>query len=700
MINISEKLKNIYKNDHFPYMDEPAPKELIIHFPAIDLTIETDRIVDDSFELYEKLCSEEDLVFGSCEASQIKFTVADVEQDLKGLWFSVRQIVNDTYTMPLGVYKVDSCTKQDNLRFKDITAYDKLKSADVDVASWYNGLFPTGREIYTLEQFGKSFLNYLGLEEDTVMTMPNSHMAVEKTISPTQISGREVLRAWLELQGAFGHIGRDGKFKRIVLQPAYGLYPAEKLYPSDDLYPVDANDKSYINETLISENVSSAMYKSVRFEEYTTREIDKLQIRSEENDIGSIVGAGSNTYIIEGNFLVFGKSAAELEVIARNAFGNMAKRPYRPYEAESIGLPYVEVGDTLEFATDDIVTGYVLQRTLKGIQALTDEYTATGNEEREQNFGVNKEIIQLQGKSTKIQKDVDGIKIEVENIETSTNTKFEQTDEKIALEAQRATGAEDTLSGQIEVMAGQVVLKVDTNGNIAAVELDADPSNGTSIKLKADNISLEGYVSLNGNTKIRPDGTLEAVDGIFSGTLNGVSITNDYITIDRQFIRFNSGGAIKYQPNNDTILSFSNGYINIGNYFNSNLTTVDCAAKNIRLGTAGGGSSILIIGPTTFKTSTFSYITLDDTGIYPDSSNYFALGKSNKRFDYAHIRSIYTDSIYHQSDGALGFFGKTPVSRKAVSKLSTSATQSEMISRFNALLDALGDSSGYGIIKL
>ena len=378
----------------------------------------------------------------------------------------------------------------------------------------------------------------------------------------------------------------------------------------------------------------------------------------------------------------------------------MAKRPYRPYTAESIGLPYVEVGDTLEFATDDIVTGYVLQRTLKGIQVLTDEYTATGNEEREQNFGVNKEIIQLQGKTTKIQKDVDGVKIEVEDLEKSTNSKFEITDEKITLEAQRATNAENALSGQISVLAGQIVLKVDANGNIGTVELDADPSTGTSIKLKADNISLEGYVSLNGNTKIRPDGTFEAVNGIFSGTLNGVSITNDYITIDRQFIRFNSGGAIKYQPNNDTILSFSNGYISIGNYFNYNLTTVECLSKNIILGTAGGGSSIKMIGDTTFKTSDFSYIVLDDTGIYPDSSNYYSLGKSTKRFDYAHMRSIYTDYIYHQSDGAIGFFGKTPVTRKTVSKLSTSATQSDMISRFNALLDALGDVSGYGIIRL
>ena len=55
----------------FPIVDTVTPKDLVIYFPpALNLTIETDQIVDNSFELNESLCSEEDLVFGSCEASK------------------------------------------------------------------------------------------------------------------------------------------------------------------------------------------------------------------------------------------------------------------------------------------------------------------------------------------------------------------------------------------------------------------------------------------------------------------------------------------------------------------------------------------------------------------------------------------------------------------------------------------------------
>jgi len=518
MLNVTEELKNILKNDYFPRADELAPKDLIISFPTLGLTIETDQIVDDSFALDEKLCSEEDLVFGSCEASQIKFTVADVDQDLKGLWFTISQVVNGA-TTPLGTYKVYSCKKQGNLRFKDIIAYDALKDTDVDVSDWYRGLtFPL-----TLKQFRASLLAYLGIEESTSdFRLTNDDMIVERTIDPGQLSGRAVLQACEEINGVFGHIGRDGKFKHIVLEPGYGLYPSDDLYPADDLYPVGEDDTSFTMGEIIDETVDDYMINEIRFEEYTVKEIDKLIIRSEEDDIGAIVGDGTNAYIIQGNFLVFGKSASELESIAQNAFGNMAKRPYRPYEAENIGLPYIEVGDTLEFATDDTVTGYVLQRTLKGMQALTDNYTATGNEERELNFGVNRELIQLQGKYTLIKKDVEGVRIEVGDLAKNTASQFELTDEQIAL-------------------------KVGKDGVIAAINLTSEEA-----KISADKINLEGLVTVTSLTTpgsvVIDGGNLKAgtviadevrADWVYAGNINASQINAGSISGDRI-----SGGTI------------------------------------------------------------------------------------------------------------------------------------------------------------
>lgn len=522
MLDISTELKELYKSNN-------VPKFYDIYLPSLNLHINSpgtnDKLIHGSFELKESLCSDRDLRFGSCEASEVKFIAADIIHDIKGKDMSIDQGIGG-YTVPFGKYKIDSCKKQDDLRYKEIIAYDKLAGIDINVADWYNGLFPTGNETYTLGQLRSSLLVHLDIEAE-IQTLPNDDMEIGKTIDPTQISGRTVLEATVELNGAFGHINRQGKFVQIVLQPSYGLYPSETLYPSDDLYPVAETDTSYTQEDIVADTVSKAMYESVRFEEYTVKEIDKLIIRAEEDDIGAIVGTGSNAYIIEGNFLVFGKSAAELEQIATNAFGNMAKRPYRPYEAQSIGLPYVEVGDALQFATDDTVAGYVLQRTLTGIQALRDEFESPGSEEREQNFGVNKEIIQLQGKVTRIKKDVEGVSVEVEDLAQDTASKFTQTASEVAL----AVGAlDEQLTGEINVLAGQVVLKVDSEGNIGYVELDADPDTDlTAITIKADNIALEGLVTANSNFKILLDGTIEAINGKFSGAITASSFIGGYL---------------------------------------------------------------------------------------------------------------------------------------------------------------------------
>lgn len=522
MLDISTELKELYKSNN-------VPKYYDIYIPLLDLHINShganDKIVHGSFELKESLGSDKDLRFGSCEASEIKFVVADISHDLKGQEITIDQYISE-HVVPFGKYKIDSCKKQDDLRYKEIIAYDKLADIDIDVSEWYNSLFPTGVETYTLKKFRSLLLAHLGIEEID-QALPNDDMVVEKTIDPTQISGRVVLEATVELNGAFGHINRDGKFTRKVLQPSYGLYPSETLYPSEDIYPVSEADTTYAHESIIDENVSKAMYQSVRFEEYTVKEFDKLQIRAEENDIGAIVGTGTNTYVIEGNFLVFGKSASELEQIALNIYGNIAKRPYRPFEAQSIGLPYVEVGDSLEIATDDVVVGYVLQRTLTGIQALRDTYTAKGNEEREQNFGVNKEIIQLQGRTAVLKRNVDEVSNTLTNLAEDTESRFIQTAEQISL----AVGdLDEQLTGELNVLAGQVVLKVDANGNIGYIDLIGDPDTElTSIKLKADNLSLEGLTTINSKFKVLADGTIEAVDAKFSGTITGSIIRGSAI---------------------------------------------------------------------------------------------------------------------------------------------------------------------------
>lgn len=630
MLNIDESLKTIFKNDTIPIVSQNVRKDLEVYFPDLNLTIRTDQIKDDSFSLDESLFSESDIVFGVCEAAQIKFTVAGVDADLTGLEFTINQIIDNNYVVPLGIYKVSSAKKQNDEWFKDVIAYDRMKNIDVDVADWYNSLtFPT-----PLSVFRASLLSYVGMEED-LRVLPNDNMTVERTIEPSQISGRVVLTACEEINGVFGHMSRTGKLKHVVLEPAYGLYPSFMLYPSNSLLPVSETDKTYAQSNLISENVSKAMYRSVKFEEYTVKEIDKLQIRQEEDDIGAIVGTGSNTYVIEGNFLVFGKSAAELDIIATNTFGNMNKRPYRPYSSESIGLPYAELGDMIAFATDDVVTGYIFKRTLTGIQALVDTYSAPGTLERVQNFSVNKQIIQLLGKTAVIKKSVEEVSVDVSDLAENTSGRFALTDEQIELRVTKA-GVISSINQTAEAVTIDAN-KINFNGyayfnssgtltgikgnlvKTGSIESTNYISDVTGMK-----IDLDSGIIDTPNFKVGADGKIAAVDGLFMGEIVGSNFTGGSMNINDKFMVDEYGNLT------------SSGTSTFGN--SAGHTIIDSTGLTVGGSSYGGTTKIWI--------NHIDTGTIDCNAVIVPSINGFLIGSQNLNNYFAPKNLSYLQGVY------------------------------------------------------
>src|SRR5699024_1159046 len=126
-------------------------------------------------------------------------------------------------------------------------------------------------------------------------------------------------------------------------------------------------------------------------------------------------------YIIEGNFLVYGKSAHELMTIAQSILPYIEGRVYRPASLDCNGMPWVEVGDAIVVPTkDDLVETFVMNRTTSGCQSMRDKIEATGNEIRENDFTLNKKIIQLEGKSAVITKNVEEVSVRVTNLQEYT----------------------------------------------------------------------------------------------------------------------------------------------------------------------------------------------------------------------------------------------------------------------------------------
>ncbi len=442
---------------HEDLFRDGTDKQLSIVSVDGKVNITNSEIHYEQFELKESLCSQSELTFGACEASQIKFKISNVFTSMVGMQLAVTTTLEGQKDAPfsLGKYRVVSDKPTADRRYRNVTAYDAMYDLlNAEVSGWYKGLtFPM-----TLRQFRDSFCTYVGVEQEEI-TLINDDMTVEKTIDSGELPGKTVIEAICEINGCFGHITRAGKLRYVVLeQMIEGLYPADDLYPSDDLYPADP---------LGTTEVSKSNYISCQYEDFICQHIDKLQIRQEENDIGAISGTGNNCYIIEDNFLIYGKSAADLQTIADNVLSVIGVVWYRPAQVEARGNPCLEVGDgILLHTTRETIYTYILQRTLKGIQALKDSYTAEGEEYRTgQVNGIMKSIIQLKGKSNVLTRTVEETKLELKDVN-------------------------ENLSAQISINAQQILTKVSKDNIVSEINQTAE-----SIKIKAERIDLVGIVN-------------------------------------------------------------------------------------------------------------------------------------------------------------------------------------------------------------
>ena len=526
-MQVSETLKELYRSDSID-------KNMIAEFCRPGQTepflavYDGSRFIDMSLE--EALCSDDNIEWGSCEASQIKLTIIGLNgagikgsemtlyQTLDGVFPATDLYPDDNtypagYVMPLGRYVVQSAKKQANTDFWDVVALDYMSKFDTDVVDWYNAQpFPV-----PLRDFRASLCRYLGVTEAVPDYLPNDDMPVEKTIDAGELTGKDILIACEQVNGVFGHFDREGILQHIALEPNYGLFPATDLCPNEELYPVAPG---VMNDQVYDERLEAYLMISSYFEDYTVQSIDKVQIRQESEDIGAIYGTGTNCYTIEGNFLLYGKGADELQQIAANVYGMISGRMYIPFNCELKGLPYIGVGSAVYFAYgSDSIVSYVMNRTLKGTYALKDSYSAEGEEIRSVQNNVNKDILLLKGKAAYLKKNVDEVSANLVDLEKQTEAKLTITAEKIEAEVKRASEAEGNLSSLISQTAESITLMVKKGEVSAQLSIESG-----GIDIKGNRFSWTAT-----NSSLTADGTLTVNQGLFKGSID---VGNGQFTVD------------------------------------------------------------------------------------------------------------------------------------------------------------------------
>lgn len=543
-------------------------------------------IYSGSAVLTEILDDSRQLDFTGCNANSFEVKLDNVS-DLQGEKIRVKAVVNGTGTN-LFVGIVDTCELQTDRRHRVLIAYDELYSkAEINVASWYNNIFSKSSKI-SCKDFRKSLLEYVGLtQEDT--TLINDNVMLEKTFESDTVSFITILGMICQMNAVFGNINRNGVFEYVTL----GKYVKN----------LSNNYRS---------NNSTA-------QEYLVDYIDKVQIRTTDDDIGVIYGTGSNALIVQGNYLLYGMSESVLNGIAKNIYNKVKDITYTPVEIKTLVSDLsVNLGDTITLNTNSgmIIRSYAMKNVLSGIQIFQQTISANGDKERAETVeDTNVSIKELKYKSTELKKSIDGVSSKVTEIATDLSKNYSTTtDMKSAIE-QSASGIKQEVSKNYQSIAraksdlkeaksyaDEVGNNVDAKAKGYADTAETNAKDDTIAKLKAysttaqmntaisqsaDSIKLE----VNKETDIKLEEVVSNIDIGATNLLVGSTIYTDdtklaiTATIDDFSKTF---GNIYVDLEKDEIYTFNfktDGTYGVSSIYPEFIATIDGAESTINLAT-------------------------------------------------------------------------------------------------------------------
>ena len=83
------------------FKKDSVKKNLIVDFG--EFQIGNNRLYAESFELSESICLQDELRFGCCEASVLKFKCRNEFGELKNKWFNVSMVLDENADMPFEI---------------------------------------------------------------------------------------------------------------------------------------------------------------------------------------------------------------------------------------------------------------------------------------------------------------------------------------------------------------------------------------------------------------------------------------------------------------------------------------------------------------------------------------------------------------------------------------------------------------------
>lgn len=389
----------------------------------------------------------QELALGSCCANMVEAKIITPEGGLSlstGDDIDVYRVAEDGEAYHVGIFTTEKPTRP-TANSMSITAYDRVSWLDKDLTLWLEGL---DQWPYPLIAFARKVCEACGVElvEQEEEELPNSTYLVQK-FSADGITGRKLMQWVGEICGRFCRATPGGQIEFAWYTPATidigteQLRSAEVAYRNGDLAIradgaeitgaddsvsieseyLKVTDDGQGNLVLNVQGILQQYYfqNGLSFEEYTTAPIRKVQLRQNEEDVGTVwpdTVESLNTYSITGNYLLTANTGQDLIPVAQALYAHLSTIPsYTPCKVSIPASMLIHAGNTVKITDRNgrTITAYVMTRTQSGQR---DTLECTGSARRDSSSAVNNQTFQAYvGKVLNLRTDVDGLKVQNAN---------------------------------------------------------------------------------------------------------------------------------------------------------------------------------------------------------------------------------------------------------------------------------------------
>lgn len=259
----------------------------------------------------------------------------------------------------IGVFALEKPTRPSANTMK-VTGYDRVSKLDKDLTAWLSGL--TGWP-YTLTAFAGMVCEACGLTFK-VTDVPNGDFLVDQ-FTRSSVTGRQLMQ-WL------GEI-----CCRFCRADPYG--EIEFAWYTDSGKEITTGGELYYFQN------------SLTYEDYTTVEIEAVQIRMADSENGALWPAaedGVNSYIITGNPILNLRITEDLVPVLANIEAALAGVRYTPCKVSVPANLDIRAGNTVTVTDKNgkTFTAYVMTKTQSGQK---DTLECTGSHRRDTPAAVN-----------------------------------------------------------------------------------------------------------------------------------------------------------------------------------------------------------------------------------------------------------------------------------------------------------------------